>query len=101
VFQLEERVKDDYADDDLDETCESRWRYCEDCRILTDALRDMEQQCREAEDKRFRESDFLRRATSSRSLDDEQAYLTNLAKLQRRRDSALEVLLKHQSLEHK
>jgi len=34
--------------DDREETYEARLRYCEDCRVLTDALRDMELQCRES-----------------------------------------------------
>lgn len=72
--------------------------YCEDCRILTEALRDMEQQCREAEDERFQEP-F--RCRSGEYLGcEENRYLTKLYRLQRRRDCALEVLLKHQSLEH-
>ncbi len=91
-------MKGDYSDDDPREAYEARPRYCEDCRVLTEALRDMEQQCREAEDEAYR--DF----TNSRDVDEmtreEDAYLAKLSKLQRRRDCALEVLLKHQGLEH-
>jgi hypothetical protein len=42
-------MANDY-NDDQEETDEARPRYCEACRVLTEALRDMEQQCREAED---------------------------------------------------
>jgi hypothetical protein len=88
-------------DDDQEETYEARPRYCEDCRVLTEALRDMEQQCRETEDGRYRGLSL----PSSSSVDvltrEEDAYLARLSKLQRRRDCALEVLLKHQSLEHR
>jgi hypothetical protein len=46
-------MADDYEDDYLEETCETGTRHCEDCRVLTEALWDMEQQRREAEDERF------------------------------------------------
>lgn len=93
-------MKDDYADDYLRETYETRLRYCEDCRVLTDALRDMEQQCCEAEDERYRDSPFCSGSDIDALTREEDAYLAKLSKLQRRRDCALEVLLKHQGLEH-
>jgi hypothetical protein len=73
-------------------------QYCEDCRVLTEALRDMEQQCREAEDERFRE--IRLRGDADAVGREEERYIAKLSKLERRRDSALEVLLKHQRLEH-
>lgn len=74
--------------------------YCEDCRILTDALRDMEEQRREIEDERISTSSLLNRGGTELFIRDEEDYLGKLWKLQRRRDSVLEVLLKHQRLEH-
>jgi len=91
-------MKDDHRNDDLKEGYE-RSRYCEDCLVLTDALRDMEQQCREAEDERYRDLPNLKRDIDA-LIREEDAYLAKLCKLQRRRDCALEVLLKHQGLEH-
>jgi len=76
-------------------------RHCTDCDILTKALRDAEQQCREAEDRRNLEV----AASTSRKLSQlrcaEDAYLARMKKLEHRRNCALEVLLKHQSLEHR
>lgn len=92
-------MEGDYADDDLRED-DARTHYCEDCRVLTDALRDMEQQCREAEDASYRGLPSSRPDINALTRE-EYAYLAKLNKLQRRRDCALKVLLKHQSLEHK
>jgi hypothetical protein len=92
-------MENDYSDGDLSEGYEEWPRYCGDCRVLTEALRDMEQQCREAEDDHYR--DFPISRCDIDALDRvENAYLAKLSKLQRRRDCALEVLLKHQGLEH-
>ena len=74
--------------------------YCEDCRILIDALRDMEDQCREAEDQRLSTASIPSISAMHQTVEDEMLYLGRLEKLQRRRDCALEVLLKHQRLEH-
>jgi len=90
----------DHSDDELIEEYEARPRYCEDCRVLTEALRDMEQQCREAEDGSYREFPSSRGGIDALTRA-EDAYLARLNKLQRRRDCALEVLLKHQILEHR
>jgi hypothetical protein len=79
------QVKNDHTDD-------TRSRYCEDCRVLTEALRDMEQQCRELEDERFRVSAFRTDLGPDALYREEDEYLANLSKLQRRRDCALEVL---------
>jgi hypothetical protein len=93
-------MADDNADEYRKDTTETRFRYCEDCRILTEALRDMEEQRREAEDERLRggslspsdDIDALDRAN--------EAYMEKLRKLEHRRDCALEVLFKHQALDH-
>jgi hypothetical protein len=81
--------------------CELEYHYCEGCKILTDALRDMELQCREAEDERTQQASAHSRKSGSQLDYDEETFLTKLAKLERRRDFALEVLLRHQSLEHR
>ena len=75
-------------------------RHCTDCDILIDALRDMEQQCREAEDERFRDLSVFSTKSFDRLNFEEDEYQEKLNRLQHRRDCALEVLLKHQSLEH-
>ena len=87
-------MNDDYA---LETTHDS---YCEGCLVLTEALRDMEQQCREAEDESIHGSPISTTCGLEILTRNEEAYLAKLYKLQRRRDFALEVLLKHQSLEH-
>ena len=92
-------MPDDY-NDYLNENNEYRPRYCEDCRVLTEALRDMEQQCRELEDGRYRGLSLSSSKTADLLTREEDAYQARLSKLQRRRDCALEVLLKHQGLEH-
>jgi hypothetical protein len=58
-------------------------------------------QCREIEDERFLGASFFSGTNTSRLIFEEDAYLARLSKLRRRRDCALEVLLKHQSLEHR
>ena len=88
-------MTDEFVDD-----ANERNSYCEDCRVLTDALRDMEQQCRDTEDERISTASVLSRDGGERFIRDEEDYLAKLWKLQRRRDSALEVLLAHQRLEH-
>ena len=84
----------------MNSRCDEEERYCEDCTILIEALRDMEQQCREAEDESLRTDSFLSFRETEILVRDEQAYLARLEKLQRRRNCALELLLKHQALEH-
>lgn len=93
-------MEDDYSDSDSDDPRETASRYCEDCRVLTDALRDMEQQRREAEDQHYRNSPLSLGGIGPLSCE-EDAHQAKLNKLLRRRDCALEVLLKHQSLEHR
>jgi hypothetical protein len=94
-------MEDDYEDDYLAEACGTRRTYCEDCRVLTEALRDMEQQCREVEDGRYLGLSLSSTDSIDRLTREEDVYLERLSKLQRRRDCALEVLLKHQGLEHR
>jgi hypothetical protein len=75
--------------------------HCTDCDVLTEALRDLEQQCREAEDGRILEVLWLASKNPNQLLSEENAYLVRIKKLEHRRNCALEVLLKHQSLEHR
>jgi hypothetical protein len=69
---------------------------CGDCQVLMEALRDAEQQCREAEDAKS----IFSIKISEHLLDDEREYFAKIAKLEQRRNCALEVLLKHQRQEH-
>jgi len=94
-------MSDDHSHDYLDHASEARFRYCEDCLVLMDALRDMEQQCREVEDESLHASSSLYRRENQTLDNQDELYLAKLGKLQRRRDAALEVLLKPQSIEHR
>ena len=75
-------------------------RHCSECEMLTEALRDLEQQCREAEDQRLREGVLDSSKSYSNVLREEEMYVARIQKLELRRNYALEVLLKHQQLEH-
>ena len=100
-YLVAECYSDDYDEYREDSGCtEDVGTYCEDCRVLTEALRDLEQQYREVEDERLHSVSVLSRGGTDRIIRDECAYLLKLGKLQRRRNFALEVLLKHQRLEH-
>jgi hypothetical protein len=72
--------------------------YCGDCELLTEALRDLEMQCREAENEQIRAlSNFCYEDASHM----EENYSLKIKKLEHRRNCALEVLIKHQQLEHR
>jgi hypothetical protein len=87
--------------EDESELFEDNSRHCDDCDVLVEALRDNEQQCREAEDERAGISRCLVKAENpDGSFLEEQAHFAKMKKLEHRRDCALEVLLKHQKLEH-
>ena len=73
---------------------------CSDCEYLLEALLDMEQQCREAEDQRFRELEASVEENCEIRIQEEDQFEVRMKKLERRRDFALEVLTKHQMLEH-
>jgi len=75
------------TDYDEESTNRSRSLLCDQCEYLIDALREFEAQCREVEDKGCRE---ITEAT----------YFAKLRKFEHLRDCALDVLLKHQKLEH-
>ena len=72
--------------------------FCGDCELLTEALRDYEMQCREAEDDHMHALCGFAGADVD-AVDD--FYLAKIKKLEHRRDCALDVLLKHQRLEHR
>jgi len=74
-------------------------RYCEDCKWLTDAVRDLEQQRREVIDQCSREIGFLSKV-SGEVTRVEEIFLTKMRTLDHRRNAALDVLAKHQQLEH-
>ncbi len=81
--------------------CDEETRRCEDCDVLLEALRDAEQQCREFEDAGARVAERSWAAGfSDELLQEENDRLARLRKLERRRDCALDVLLKHQRLDH-
>ena len=89
----------DWDDPEVYKLCDNRG--CADCEILTEALRDIERERREAEDEE-NERLFSGSITAQQELlRDEKDYLTRMKKLEHRRDCALEVLFKHQQLEHK
>ena len=87
----------DESEDPIDNP--DRNRYCEDCKWLTDAVRDLEQQRREAIDQRNREA-----ASASQSFAElvsgEELFISRMKTLDHRRNAALDVLAKHQQLEH-
>ena len=76
-------------------------RQCPECDILLEALRDAEAQCREIEDQRTSEAKLPSHKSYEQRLCDEEKYQAKIKMIERRRDCALEVLLKHQSLEHR
>jgi hypothetical protein len=73
---------------------------CSECNYFLDALRDMEQQCREAENSRFRELQCRSEMTYDQLIHEEHVYQVRMQTLEQRRDYALELLMKHQRLEH-
>ena len=74
--------------------------HCEDCDVLTEALRDIEQQCREVENEGVRLSLESCRGMLEEVLRKENTRMARIRKLRRRRDAALDVLFMHQRLEH-
>jgi hypothetical protein len=73
---------------------------CSECNCFLEALRDMEQQCREAENARFRELEARSEMTCEQLIHEGHLYQIRMQTLERRRDYALELLAKHQRLEH-
>jgi hypothetical protein len=73
---------------------------CEGCNVLMEALREAERQCRELEDAGASRGLSFMKDGSDAAYVEEQDYLLKLQVLERRRNCALEVLLKHQKFEH-
>lgn len=71
---------------------------CGDCACLIEALREVEQQCREAEDECLQLEPG--NAETEQRIARAERQLEKIKKLEHRRNCALEVLLKHQALEH-
>jgi len=65
-------------------------RFCSDCELLTEALRELEAERREAEDQLW----------TQRGQREQELGFAKIARLERRRNCALEMLFKHQRLEH-
>jgi hypothetical protein len=74
-------------------------RYCEDCKWLTEAVRDFEQQRREAMDQYSHDVVILSKFSGD-LVRSEEFFLSKMRTLEHRRDAALDVLAKHQQLEH-
>jgi hypothetical protein len=74
-------------------------QYCEDCKWLTEAVRDLEQQRREAIDQRNREA-ALPFQSPDELVSGEKLFIVRMRALEHRRNAALDVLAKHQQLEH-
>ena len=83
-----------------DEYSELNTRHCIDCDVLTETLRDLEEQCREVEDSRNAGAIFSPQKTFDEMLFREEQFVNRLKKLEYRRNCALEILIKHQRLEH-
>ena len=96
-MEYEER-QDSYGDDSSDNSDEVG--YCEECKWLMDAVRDYEQQCREAENQRANDTNLFDQVVTERIVGNETLFLAKIRRLERRRDAALDVLAKHQQLEH-
>lgn len=73
---------------------------CSECNYLLEALRDMEQQCREVETARFDELKYRSETSYDQLVGKEHVYQIRMKALEQRRDYALELLMKHQRLEH-
>jgi hypothetical protein len=74
-------------------------RYCENCKWLLEAVRDLEQQRCEAIEKRSRKEGFVSKF-SDELVRREELFLSKMRTIERRRKAALDVLAKHQQLDH-
>ncbi len=93
-----------FGHDDFDEGVDTvdnqeEDRYCEDCKWLTEAVRDLELQRREAVDQYSHDVVILTKFSGNLERSEE-LYLSKMRTLDHRRDAALDVLAKHQQLEH-
>ena len=92
----------EYEEDDsiIEDSLDSSDGYCEECKWLMEAVRDFEQQRREVEDQRMRDAEASVGKTPEEVVRDEMLFLAKSRKLEYRRNAALDVLAKHQQLEH-
>jgi flagellar motility protein MotE (MotC chaperone) len=93
----------EYPDDGSDDTASDCARHydCRDCEWLMDALRDLEQQRREITDTHQKEIRDCESNSPGSLADREQRFSSRMKTLERRRNSTLDVLAKHQVLEHR
>jgi hypothetical protein len=75
-------------------------RYCEDCRWLLEAVRDLEQQRCDAIEQRSQKLGF-RSKLSDEFVRREELFLSKMRALESRRNAALDVLAKHRQLDHR
>jgi hypothetical protein len=74
-------------------------RYCEDCKWLTEAVRDFEQQRREVMHQHSRGIGPFSKFSGDLA-GSEELFFSKMSTLDHRRNAALDVLAKHQQLEH-
>jgi hypothetical protein len=74
-------------------------RYCEDCKWLLEAVRDLELQRCEAIEKRSHKAGFLSKY-SDEFVRREELFLAKMRAIEHRRKAALDVLAKHRQLDH-
>jgi hypothetical protein len=75
-------------------------RYCEDCKWLLEAVRDLEQQRCAAIEKRSRTVGLLSKF-SDEFVRREDLFLSKMRTIEHRRNAALDVLAKHRQLDHR
>ncbi|MFI5114019.1 MAG: hypothetical protein ACHP7J_02660 [Terriglobales bacterium] len=74
-------------------------RYCENCKWLLEAVRDLEQQRCDAIEQRSRRLGFLSKF-SDEFVRREELFLSKMRAIEQRRKAALDVLAKHRQLDH-
>ena len=73
---------------------------CKDCEWLMDAVRDLEEQRRETMEAHNREISLFGKMSPAEFAQCEKRFLSRMNTLELRRNSSLDVLAKHQALEH-
>jgi hypothetical protein len=87
-------------DDYLSGDCGEGFSYCGECEALTDALRDTERLCREAEDRKIRASVAYAGKDSTRLVRDDLEYSAEIRAREQDRNRALDALFSHQRRRH-
>src|SRR5262249_39101645 len=75
-------------------------RHCADCRMLIDAVRNLEQQCCDSEKEWACKTSKLSSTNQYELLLEQEKFVTKMKNLEYRRASACERLLKHRRLQH-